>query len=320
MEPVNRRVFLAMAAVPAIAQPLAASPVEPQDTGAGQMFVCMHGATGSMYDFRTAMEGWARAGIRAVEPDLPNVRRFADAESPQMARTLLDDLGLRAVSSSNQLFLEESGPRRANSIEDLKWKVELAEIIGADRLVIPSAAGERHTVDDYPEVIDNLREAADIAAPHGVTLMVEFTRLSTLISNLRTALKVVREANHPNPGHDGHLPLLERYGSFRWTLLKSFHFWSGMSKFEDLDRIENGELHHLHFEDVPDDPPLEVFGQPDRVFPGEGIAPLGRIVEVLKSKGYSGPASLEMFSPQVRAMDPYDQAMRARETIEPLIA
>ena len=304
MEPVNRREFLAMAAVPAIAQPLAASPVEPQDTGAGQMFVCMHGATGSMYDFRTAMEGWARAGIRAVEPDLPNVRRFADAESPQMARTLLDDLGLRAVSSSNQLFLEESGPRRANSIEDLKWKVELAEIIGADRLVIPSAAGERHTVDDYPEVIDNLREAADIAAPHGVTLMVEFTRLSTLISNLRTALKVVREANHPNLR----------------VMMDTFHFWSGMSKFEDLDRIENGELHHLHFEDVPDDPPLEVFGQPDRVFPGEGIAPLGRIVEVLKSKGYSGPASLEMFSPQVRAMDPYDQAMRARETIEPLIA
>ncbi len=304
MEPVNRREFLAMAAVPAIAQPLAASPVEPQDTGVGQMFVCMHGATGSMYDFRTAMEGWARAGIRAVEPDLPNVRRFADAESPQMARTLLDDLGLRAVSSSNQLFLEESGPRRANSIEDLKWKVELAEIIGADRLVIPSAAGERHTVDDYPEVIDNLREAADIAAPHGVTLMVEFTRLSTLISNLRTALKVVREANHPNLR----------------VMMDTFHFWSGMSKFEDLDRIENGELHHLHFEDVPDDPPLEVFGQPDRVFPGEGIAPLGRIVEVLKSKGYSGPASLEMFSPQVRAMDPYDQAMRARETIEPLIA
>ncbi len=304
MEPVNRREFLAMAAVPAIAQPFAAPPVEPQDTEAGQMFVCMHGATGSMYDFRTAMEGWARAGIRAVEPDLPNVRRFADTESPQMARRLLDDLGLRAVSSSNQLFLEESGPRRANSIEDLKWKVELAEIIGADRLVIPSAAGERHTVDDYPEVIDNLREAADIAAPHGVTLMVEFTRLSTLISNLRTALKVVREANHPNLR----------------VMMDTFHFWSGMSKFEDLDRIEDGELHHLHFEDVPDDPPLEVFGQPDRVFPGEGIAPLGRIVEVLKRKGYSGPASLEMFSPQVRAMDPYDQAMRARETIEPLIA
>ena len=304
MEPVNRREFLAMAAAPIVAQPVLARPAEPQDTAPEGMFVCMHGATGSMYDFRTAMEGWSRAGIRAVEPDLPNVRRFTETESPQMARTLLDDLGLEAVSCSNQLFLEESGPRRANSIEDLKWKVELAEIIGADRLVVPSAANQRHTVDDYPEVIDNLREAADIAEPHGVTLMVEFTRLSTLISNLRTALSVVRESNHPNLR----------------VMMDTFHFWSGMSKFEDLARLRDGELHHLHFEDVPDDPPLEVFGQPDRVFPGEGIAPLGRIVEVLKSKEYAGPASLEMFSREVQAMDPYDQAMRARETIEPLIA
>lgn len=303
MGPVNRREFLALTALPAIASPFR-SPAGPQETGRNGMFVCMHGATGSMYDFRTAMEGWARAGIQAVEPDLPNVQRFARQESPQAARRLLDDLGLRAVSSSNQLFLEESGPRRAQSIEDLKWKVELAEIIGADRIVIPSAASEPHTIDDYPEVISNLREAADIAAPHGVTLMVEFTRLSTLINNLRTALRVVREANHPNLR----------------VMMDTFHFWSGMSKFQDLDRLEDGELHHLHFEDVPDEPPLEVFGQPDRVFPGEGIAPLARIVEVLKSKGYAGPASLEMFSPQVRAMDPYDQAMRARETIEPLIA
>ena len=293
---------MAAAAAPIVARRGASAPVGPQDDGG--MFVCMHGATGSMHDFRTAMEGWARAGIRAVEPDLPNVRRFAEAESPQMARTLLDDLGLRAVSSSNQLFLEESGPRRAPSVEDLRWKVELAEIIGADRLVIPSAASEPHTIDDYPEVIDNLREAADIAAPHGVTLMVEFTRLSTLINNLRTALRVVREADHPNLR----------------VMMDTFHFWSGMSKFEDLDRLEPGELHHLHFEDVPDEPPLEVFGQPDRVFPGEGIAPLARIVDVLKSKGYAGPASLEMFSPVIQAMDPYDQAVRARETIEPLIA
>ena len=304
MEPVNRREFLAMAAVPIVAWPAVPRPAEPQNAGSGGMFVCMHGATGSMHDFRTAMEGWARAGIRAVEPDLPHVRGFTQQESPQMARTLLDDLGLRAVSSSNQLFLEETSPRRANSIEDLKWKVELAEIIGADRLVIPSAARERHTVDDYPEVIRNLGEAADIAAPHNVTLMVEFTRSSTLIGNLRTALRVVREANHPNLR----------------VMMDTFHFWSGMSKFEDLELLRDGELHHLHFEDVPASPPLEVFEQRHRVFPGEGIAPLGRIVEVLKRKGYSGPASLEMFDPEVRAMAPYDQAMKARETIEPLIA
>ena len=53
---------------------------------------------------------------------------------------------------------------------------------------------------------------------------------------------------------------------------------------------------------------------------GEGIVPLRRIVEVLKRKQYAGTASLEMFNPAIQAMDPYQVAMKARATIEPLIA
>ena len=296
--PINRREFLVLASLPLLARSLPS--LAASDSG---MFVCMHEITSISFDFRTAMEGYARAGIRAVEPDLGKVREFAQQESPRMARQLLDDLGLKAVSCSNQLFLEESGARRAGAIEDLKWKVELAEIIGADRMVVPSAASEPHTIEDYEQVIENLREAADIAQPHKVTLMVEHTRLSTLINNLRTALKVVREANH------SHLKVM----------LDTFHFWSGMSKFEDLELLRDGELHHLHFEDIPAEPPLEMFGQQSRVFPGEGIAPLRRIVEVLQRKGYRGPASLELFNPVVQATDPYEVAVKARRTIEPLI-
>jgi len=40
----------------------------------------------------------------------------------------------------------------------------------------------------------------------------------------------------------------------------------------------------------------------------------------LKRKGYAGAASLEMFNPAIQAMDPYQVAMKARATIEPLIA
>jgi 2-keto-myo-inositol isomerase len=302
MEPLSRREFAAVAASSLVSTRTPRA----QDTDSGGMFVCMHGGTSASFDFRTMMEGWARAGIRAVEPDLPKVREFTQRESPSAARRLLNDLGLRAVSSSNQLFLEEPGERRASSLEALRWKVELAEIIGADRLVVPSAASGRYdSVDVYSEVVDNLREAAEIARPHNVSLMVEFTRASTLINNLRTALMVVRRADHPNLR----------------VMLDTFHFWSGLSKFEDLEYLEEGELHHLHFEDTVGDPPLEVFGggQPYRAYPGEGIAPLRRIVEVLQRKGYRGPASLELFDPEVRARDPYEVALKARNTIEPLI-
>jgi 2-keto-myo-inositol isomerase len=293
MEPFNRREFLAIAA----AAPLMPAP-QP-----GSLFVCMHEASSDRFDFRAAMEGYARAGVRAVEPQLTKVREFEQKESPGAARRLLGDLGLKAVSSSNQLGLPEPGDARMRSLDDLKWKSELAQAIGCDRLVAPSTGTGQYTEDDYKRGVDNLREAAEVAKPFGVSIMLEFARTSRFAGSLPTALKLVREANHPNVR----------------VMMDIYHFWGGISKFEDLELLGDGELHHLHFEDVPADPPREIQGQPHRVFPGEGIAPLRRIVDLLRRKKYAGPASLEMFNPAIQAMDPYQVAMRARAAIEPLV-
>jgi sugar phosphate isomerase/epimerase len=222
---------------------------------------------------------------------------------PMAAKRLLDDLGLLVASSSNQLGLMEPSEQRLKNIEELKWKVELAQAIGADRLVTPSAGNATYTVDDYKRGVDNMREAAEIAKPFGITLMLEHARTSRFAGSLPTALKLVRETNHPNYK----------------VMMDTYHFWGGISKFEDLELLRDGELHHLHFEDVPADPPREIQGQPDRKFPGEGIAPLRRIVEVLKRKKYAGAVSFENFNPEVQATDPYQVAMRVRATIEPLI-
>ena len=302
MAPVTRREFFAIAAAPALLPVRTAGAM--QVRAAGAMYVCMHQASSERFDFRTAMEGYAKAGIRAVEPNLIKVREFAKQESPAAARRLLEDLGLTPVSSSNQLWLPEPGDRRAQALEDLKWKVELAQAIGADRLVAPSAGTGPYTEDDFARGADHLREAGDIARPFGVTLMLECVRSSRFAGSLATALTLVRAANHPNIR----------------VMLDTYHFWGGISKFEDLELLRDGELHHLHFEDVPADPPREIQGQPHRAFPGEGIAPLRRIVEVLKRKGYAGPASFETFNPAIQATDPYEVAMRARAAIEPLIA
>ena len=185
----------------------------------------------------------------------------------------------------------------------MKWKVELAQAIGCDRLVAPSAGTGQYTADDYRRGADNLREAAEIAKPFGVSIMLEFARTSRFVGSLPTALTMVRDANHPNVR----------------VMMDIYHFWGGISKFEDLELLRDGELHHLHFEDVPADPPREIQQQPHRVWPGDGIAPLRRIVELLKRKKYAGAASLEMFNPAIQSMDPYEVAKKARATIEPLL-
>lgn len=293
----KRREFMVMSAgVTAMA---AASGSNAQTTAGSGLVVCMHGITSDGFDFRTTMEGWARAGIRAVEPDLVKAREFEEANGKGSARKLLDDLGQVPFSSTNQLYLDEDGEQRPGAIESLKWKVELAASLGADRLVAPSTASQAHVLADYDQLYANLHEAAEIARGAGISLMLEFTRNSRFVNNLRTSLDVVRTLDHPN---------------LRF-MIDLYHLWAGPSKFEDLDLVRPGEIHHVHIADTPRLPPLEVAEQKDRAFPGEGIAPLQRIVDKLVEKGYDRALSLELFDPMVRATDPQQIAAKALQTI-----
>ena len=103
MQPVNRREFLAMAAALPLIQTQSAQGAQNAQTnrlGTTSMFVCMHEASSGRYDFKTAMEGYAKAGIRGVEPDLAQIgmnrRRWIIAGS---SSNLDKSAGLKAAHS-----------------------------------------------------------------------------------------------------------------------------------------------------------------------------------------------------------------------------
>ena len=90
-----------------------------------------------------------------------------------------------------------------------------------------------------------------------------------------TMLKMMREAAHPNVA-----PLLDFY-----------HFWSGLNKLEDLDMIRQGEIGHVHFQDVPD-MPRELLDNTTRIIPGDGVAPLNRMLRTVVTSGTGTRAAL----------------------------
>ncbi len=294
------------------ASPQVAAKQGERPAGGSGLFVCIHQASTSRYDFRTSVEGIAKAGVRAVEVDIAKIRQFAKAESVASAKRLMDDLGVRPVSASNHLgFVDATAEQLQTggaSLDALKAKLEIVQAIGCDRIVCPSTSTGNRTLDDYKRGAENLRAGGELAKSYGVTLMLEFAKTSTLAGTLPSALTLVREANHPNVR----------------VMLDTFHYWAGASKFEDLELLRDGELAHLHFEDVPADPPREMLqSQQHRAFPGEGSAPLRRIIEVLKRKRYAGPASLEIFQSgtvAIQTLDPFQLATRAKAAIDPLIA
>jgi 2-keto-myo-inositol isomerase len=266
----------------------------------GKMTLCMHQGTSRAAGYRKSLEGWAKAGIKNVELSDTMLDEFLKTDNLAAAGRVYKDLGLNAVSSQAVLpDLWIPGPARAASLETWKKRCEQFSTLGLPRLYCPSVTNRKVTMDDYKATPACIRESGDIAKQFNLTAMIEFARTSTHLATLTSALKMIREAAHPNVR----------------PMMDFFHFWSGLSKFEDLDLLQNGELAHAHFQDVAD-VPRELYDNSSRLIPGDGVSPLVKILRKLAEKGYTGSLSVELFLPELQNGDPYETARQIREKSE----
>jgi sugar phosphate isomerase/epimerase len=266
----------------------------------GKMVLSLHQNTSRAAGYRKSLEGWAKAGIKNVELTDVMLDEFLKTDDLAAARRVVTDLGLTPVSCASVLpdFWIPS-PNRAAALETWKKRCDQFSAFGLSHIYCPAVTSRKVTADDYKGAVDCIREGGEAAAQYKMTAMIEFARNSSFISTLTTALKLIREAAHPNVH-----PMLDCY-----------HFWSGLSKFEDLDLLRPGELAHVHYQDVPD-MPRELLDNTTRLIPGDGVSPLVRILRKLSEKGYAGALSVELFLPEFQQGDPYEVARRIREKAE----
>jgi 2-keto-myo-inositol isomerase len=280
-----------------LALPLAAAR---QTAPAGKMLLSIHQNTSRSAGYRKSLEGWAKAGIKYVELTDTMLDDFLKTDNLAAAKQVITDLGLTPVSSAAVLpDVWIPGPARAASLETFKHRCEQFSTIGLQKIYCPSVTNRRVTAEDYKATPDAIRETGEIAKQFNLTAMIEFARTSTHIATLSTSLKMLREANHPNVRPH----------------LDFFHFWSGYSKFEDLDMIQPGEIAHVHFQDILDTP-REIIDNNGRVIPGDGKAPVVAILKKLAEKQYRGALSVELFLAELTQGDPYDVASRIKQKCE----
>ena len=285
-----------------LAAPLARSvrPVEAQSAPPGKMLLSIHQNTSRAAGFRGSLEGWARAGIEYVELNAGMLDGFLENDTLPAARRLLTDLGLTPVSAAAGLpDIWIPGPARAASLETWRRRCDQFASLGLQKIYSSSSTRRPVTPEDFAATPDCIRETGEIAREYNLTAMIEFLRTSSHLATLTSALQVIREAAHPNVR----------------PMLDFFHFWSGLSKFEDLDLLEPGELAHAHFQDLLDGP-RELINNDSRLIPGDGIAPVVRILRKLAEKEYDGALSVELFRAELVRGDPFQVATEIRRKCE----
>ncbi|HEV3331266.1 MAG TPA: sugar phosphate isomerase/epimerase [Bryobacteraceae bacterium] len=274
--------------------------VTPTHAASPKMVLSLHQNTSVAAGYRKSLEGWAKAGVKNVELTDRLLDEFLKTDDLAAARRVVTDLGLTPVSCASVLpDFWIPNPNRAAALETWKKRCEQFSSFGLTKIYCPAVTSRKVTMEDYKGAVDCIREGGEAAKQFKMTAMIEFARNSSFISTLTTSLDLIRKAAHPNVQ-----PMLDCY-----------HFWSGLSKFEDLDLLHPGELAHVHFQDVPD-VPRELLDNTTRLIPGDGVSPLVRILRKLAEKGYSGALSVELFLPEFTQGDPAEVAARIREKAE----
>jgi sugar phosphate isomerase/epimerase len=79
-------------------------------------------------------------------------------------------------------------------------------------------------------------------------------------------------------------------------------------------------MHCLHMNDYPAEPNREKIADQDRVYPGQGVAPISRILKTLVDGGFQGTLSLELFNREYWSQPPQAVAKQGIESMRSAVA
>lgn len=225
----------------------------------------------------------ASAGYDGIEPWIGEIGDYRDAGgSLDDMRKRIADAGLKVESAIGFAeWIVDDPAKRAAGLENAKRDMELVAAIGGSRIAAPPSGATNEKMTDYAAMAERYAALCRAGESVGVSPQLEVWGFSATLSRLGETLHVVTESGHPNA----------------CVLPDVYHLYKGGSHFEGLGVLAGGVTHVFHMNDYPAEP-RQTIDDSDRVFPGDGVAPLDQILMTLRKNGFAGALSLELFNPR----------------------
>jgi 2-keto-myo-inositol isomerase len=247
----------------------------------------------------------AQAGYQGIEPWIRELEQYA--QSGKSLRDLgqrIEDLGLSVASVIG--FFEwavDDDARRRKGLDDARRSFALAHAIGGQRLAAPPVGMTDRDGADPRRLAERYRALLELGAPMGVVPEVEVWGFSKTLGRLSEAAHVAIESGHPSA----------------CVLPDVFHLYKGGSSFRGVRLLGPLAIGVFHFNDYPAHPPRDQINDSQRVYPGDGVAPLDVLVRDLRDIGYRGMLSLELFNRDYWRQDPLEVARTGLEKMKAVV-
>lgn len=225
----------------------------------------------------------AKAGYTGIEPWLRKIdeHKKSGGSLKDIAKRLKDH-GLKVESAIGfaQWIVDDDAQRR-KGLEQAKRDMDTLKQIGGLRIAAPPTGATNKPGLDLFKAAERYGKLLEVGDSIGVVPQVEVWGFSKNLSRLGETVFVAIESGHPKA----------------CVLPDVYHIFKGGSDFEGLNRLSGGTVQVFHMNDYPAKPPREKMKDADRVYPGDGVAPISRILKGLKAKKSPVVLSLELFNP-----------------------
>jgi len=215
----------------------------------------------------------------------------------------LQDAGLyvpSVIAVFNWMDSREGAEKDA-AFEEVRRRMELAAAVGS-RYIVASPVPD-HDELDAPRAASRYRGLLQMGRELGVTPAMEFLGFFHNVYRLDQALLIARAADDKDA----------------CIVMDPFHLYRGGSGFSEVADVPGSFIAICHFNDAPASPPQAEQADKDRVYPGDGILPLAKMLQDIKAAGYTGALSLELFNPSYWAQDPETVARVGLEKMQAVL-
>ena len=268
---------------------------------------CLNTSTlsGQKLDLVELVEIAAKAGYQALEPWVRELEQHAKSgRSLKELGQRIRDRGLTVESAiSFPEWVVDDEARRKKGLEQARRDMDLVQQVGGKRLAAPPAGATNQPELNLSQAAERYRALLDLGDSFGVVPEVEFWGPSRALSRLGEVTLVAMESGHPAA----------------CILPDVYHLYKGGSSLTGFRLLSGTAFHVLHFNDYPANPPRASITDAERVYPGDGIAPLKELVRDLQRIGYRGMLSLELFNRTYWKQDPLVVARTGLEKMREVV-
>lgn len=247
----------------------------------------------------------ARAGYDCIELWTGDVKEYLNKGGSLPAlKKLLDDSKLPVVDAIGfSPWMVDDDEQRKSGFKQMREEMEMMAALGCPRMAAPSAGIKPSDQLDLFRVGERFAALIALGRETGVTPQLEFWGASRFF-HLGQVLMASAVANDPGVR----------------ILADVYHLHRGGSGFEGLKMIDGSLIEIFHMNDYPSTIPREKLEDKDRIYPGDGVAPLKQVLTDLKNMKGPKILSLELFNREYWTQDPLLVAKTGLEKMKKVLS